>query len=127
MKRLIAIAVIGFSLLGSMAQALADCLDATAGAHGGPGEATIASPGDLSYAGAAGSTKIHCADVQWRVGFFLRSSGEHASRQLGRVFPLAGLGVPHTGYPGDATLPKSFLTSPPLRAPIYIDASVLRI
>jgi hypothetical protein len=126
-KRLIAIAMMSFLLLGGMAQALADCLDAAAGVHGGPGDATIANSGDSSHPEGAGSAKIHCANQPWQVGFFLRSSGESASRQLGKIFPLAGPGVPQVAPVGHGTPPKAFLISPLFRAPIYIEASVLRI
>ncbi|HWP22965.1 MAG TPA: hypothetical protein VNM15_02115 [Candidatus Binatia bacterium] len=127
MKRLFAIAIMSFLLLGGMVRALADCLGPALGVHGRPQEATIASPGDLSHPEGASSAKIHCAKQPWPVSFFLRSSGESASRQLGKNFAFANPGVPRAAPVDLATPPKAFLISPLCRAPIYIDASVLRI
>jgi hypothetical protein len=127
MKRLFAIAIMSFLLLGGTARALADCLDAAPGAHGGPPHGTIVNSGGSSHPQEAGSAKIHCAERPWQVSFFVRSSGESASRQLGKVFPSAQPRAPQAAPVGHATPPKAFLISPLCRAPIYIDASVLRI
>jgi hypothetical protein len=128
MKRLIAIAVVSFLMHAGIAHALADCLDAAAGVHGGPRDTAIDSSADLSHPEAQGSANLHCADLEWQFGFSLRSSGENASRSLGKkIFRFAAINVPHIALVDQATPPRAFLTAPQSRAPIYIDALVLRI